>query len=289
METNGIFVKAPLIVNYIDSALIRKDVKRAKELGADYIVCNMHWGTEYKPLPNDYQKRYESFCYELGVDMVIGNHPHVVQPIEKKKIGNEDKLTVWSLGNFVSNMQVRYTRGGVMLGAHIQKVNNTIRITKAEDWLVYVHKKQEGKVMQYYILPDFNYNDYRDGFLTSSDLQKMEEFFSDSRTLYAQHNKDVQERKVSDNTAFTSLYKKYLTSYYAVQLSNGKEGLLNSPSAGQYLHQTVDLNGKRYILSGVCENLDQAKGHARFIRDCKLDDELSIVKVYPNRIETVIE
>jgi poly-gamma-glutamate synthesis protein (capsule biosynthesis protein) len=217
--TNGLTVKAPLIVNYIDSALIRKDVKRAKELGADYIVCNMHWGIEYKPLPNDYQKKYESFCYELGIDMVIGNHPHVVQPIEKKKVNAKDKLTVWSLGNFVSNMQVRYTRGGAMVGASIKRENGSIRIVDAENWLVYVHKKQEGKVMQYYILPDFNYNAYREGFLNASDLQKMNEFFTDSRALFGQHNKDIKERKVSENSTITALYKKYLSSYYAVELN----------------------------------------------------------------------
>jgi hypothetical protein len=219
--------------------------------------------------------------------MVIGNHPHVVQPIEKKKVGAEDKLTVWSLGNFVSNMQVRYTRGGVMLGAHIQRSSNGIRLTKAEDWLVYVHKKQEGKVMQFYILPDFNYNDYRSDFLGAADLQKMQEFFADSRELYAKHNKDVQERKVVENSGFTSLFKKYLTGYYAVRLGNDKGHLLNDPSAGQYLQLHVDQNGKRHIISGVCDSLEQAKGHARFIKDCKLDDEVKIVKVYPTKVEEI--
>ena len=119
--TNGLSVSKPLIVNYIDSIVIKKDVLRAKELGAEYIVCNMHWGKEYKLLPNSYQKTYEQLCYRIGVNMVIGGHPHVVQPIVKKEINGEDKLTVWSLGNFVSNMQVRHTRGGVMVGATIKK------------------------------------------------------------------------------------------------------------------------------------------------------------------------
>lgn len=119
--TNGIFVSDPLIINYIDSTVIKADVDKAKERGAEYIICNMHWGTEYKLLPNSYQKKYEELCYRIGVDMVIGGHPHVVQPIVKKEIKGEDKLTVWSLGNFVSNMQVRHTRGGVMVGATIKK------------------------------------------------------------------------------------------------------------------------------------------------------------------------
>lgn len=285
--TNGLFVKEPLIVNYIDSAVIRKDVARAKELKADLIVCNMHWGTEYKPLPNDYQKKYESFCYELGVDMVIGNHPHVVQPIEYKTVENEPKLTVWSLGNFVSNMQIRYTRGGVMLGAHAQKKDGKTKITKAEDWLVYVYKKQEGPVMQYYILPEFDYNAVQTGFVSDIELGRMKEFFSDSRELFGEHNKNVQERLVKNDSSLTSLYKKYLTSYYSVWLYDATDDLLLKKNAIDYLHATLDDSGKEFVLSGACESLDQAKGNARFIKDCGLSQEVKLVKVYPNRIEVI--
>lgn len=285
--TNGLFVKEPLIVNYIDSAVIRKDVARAKELKADLIVCNMHWGTEYKPLPNDYQKKYESFCYELGVDMVIGNHPHVVQPIEFKPVDNEQKLTVWSLGNFVSNMQIRYTRGGVMLGAHAAKKDGQTKITKAEDWLVYVYKRQEGPVMQYYILPEFDYNAVQDGFISDIELGRMKEFFSDSRELFGEHNKNVQERLVKNESTITSLYKKYLTSYYSVWLSDASDALLLKKNAIDYLHATLDDKGKEYVLSGVCDSLEQAKGNARFIKDCRLSQEVKLVKVFPDRIEVL--
>jgi poly-gamma-glutamate synthesis protein (capsule biosynthesis protein) len=82
--TNGLTVKEPLIINYIDTAVIRKDIATAKERKADYIICNMHWGTEYKHLPNGYQKKYEQLCYDQGADMVIGGHPHVLQSIERK-------------------------------------------------------------------------------------------------------------------------------------------------------------------------------------------------------------
>lgn len=285
--TNGLSVKAPLIINYIDSAVIRKDVARAKELKADLIVCNMHWGIEYKPLPNDYQKKYEQFCYDLGVDMVIGNHPHVVQPIEKKEVNGKDKLTVWSLGNFVSNMSVRYTRGGVMLGAHVEKGEKGIEIKSAEDWLVYVYKRQEGPVMQYYILPDYQYNRVLPGFIGESDLEKMKEFFSDSRELYAENNIGVTEQKVLKFPEITSLYKKYLTSYYSVELTDASDELLKNENAIAFLHGTLDDAGKEYILSGVCETIEQAEGNAKFIEDCGLSKSLRIVKVTPEKVEEV--
>ncbi len=285
--TNGLSVSAPLIINYIDSAVIRKDVARAKELKADLIVCNMHWGIEYKPLPNDYQKKYEQFCYDLGVDMVIGNHPHVVQPIEKKEVNGKDKLTVWSLGNFVSNMSVRYTRGGVMLGTHVEKGEEGIEIKSAEDWLVYVYKRQEGPVMQYYILPDYQYNRVLPGFIGETDLEKMKEFFSDSRKLYAENNIDVIEQKVLKFPEITSLYKKYLTSYYSVELTDASDELLKNENANAFLHGTLDNAGKEYILSGVCETIEQAEGNAKFIEDCGLSKSLRIVKVTPERVEEV--
>ena len=285
--TNGLFVKKPLIVNYIDSALIKKDVEKAKSLNADYIICNMHWGTEYKLLPNGYQKRFESYCYELGVDMVIGGHPHVIQPIEKKEINGEDKLTVWSLGNFVSNMQVRYTRGGVMVGATIKKEDSGIKLGKVEHCLIYVHQKQEGAIKQYYILPEFDYNAHRPGFLNAADLVKMNQFFSDSRELYNEHNKGTQEKRVLANSATAQLYTKYLKGYYSVLIPESNDDLLRDKNLIDYLHETVDENGNCSLLSGVCETKQQAEGVLQFIKDIKISEDPKIVFVNATGAVTV--
>ena len=287
--TNGLTVKAPLIVNYIDSNSIAEDVAKAKALKADYIVCNMHWGMEYKPLPNNYQKKWESYCYELGVDMVIGNHPHVVQPAEKKKIGNEEKLTVWSLGNFVSNMSIRYTRGGMMVGANIKKENGSTTLGDVNHQFVYVLKRQEGKTKQYYILPDFNYNDYRKDFITSTELGKMNEFFSDSRGLYTEHAIGTKEKIIKPDSKTAELYQKLLQEYYAVNMQTPNFDLLLDKNIGQYLHQTTAQNGKRYLLSGVCETYDQAKGIRQFILDLNITDDISIVRVTPAEITKIAE
>lgn len=285
--TNGLSVAKPLIINYIDSATIQKDVARAKELKADYIVCTMHWGTEYKFLPNGYQKRFESYCYDLGVDMVIGGHPHVVQPLEKKEVGGEKKLTVWSLGNFVSNMQTRPTRGGLMVGATIKQNGEKITLGDVEHYLVYVLKKNEGAVTQYYILPDFDYNAYRPGFIPATDLSHLALFNDDSRTLFTENNKGTTEVKISPDSPTGLLYKKYLTGYYAVSIENADFSLLRNKSIGQMLHVTVDRNGKKYLLSGVCESLEQVKGVKNFITDCKISDTLTIVYVTPESVKIV--
>ena len=287
--TNGLSVAKPLIINYIDSVTIRKDVARAKELKADYIVCTMHWGAEYTFLPNGYQKRYESYCYDLGVDMVIGGHPHTVQPVVKKDIDGQKKLTVWSLGNFVSNMQTRPTRGGLMVGATIKRSGGKITLGDVEHYLVYVLKKNEGNVTQYYILPDFDYNTYRSGFIPSADLSHLALFNTDSRKLFTENNKGSSEKKISVDSPIGQLYKKYLTGYYAVFIENADFSLLRNKEIGQMLHVTVDRNGKKYLLSGVCDSFEQVKSVKNFIADCKISDSLNLVYVTPESVKIVTQ
>lgn len=287
--TNGLSVPEPLIINYIDSVIIKKDIAKAKAMNADYIVCNMHWGTEYKPLPNSYQKLYEAVCYRAGADMVIGGHPHVVQPIEKKRLYNEDKLTIWSLGNFVSNMQTRTTRGGVMLGAHVEKIKGKVVLGDVNHHFVYVMKRKEGAVTQYYILPEFDYNKYRADFISPEEATRMRDFFADSRKLYNAENKgDVVESIVDSTSSIGQTFKQYLTSYYSIRLTVNGSALLSNELLGHYFHRSVDWSGTRNYLSGMYYDVSMAKGHKNFLRDCGVEG-LSLVLVTPEGIKTVTE
>jgi len=287
--TNGLSVPKPLIINYIDSTIIKEDIAKAKSMGVDYIVCNMHWGTEYKPLPNSYQKRYEAVCYRAGADMVIGGHPHVVQPIEKKKIAGEDKLTIWSLGNFVSNMQTRTTRGGVMLGTHIEKQKGKVVLGDVNHHFIYVMKRKEGAVTQYYILPEFDYNAYRADFISSVEATRMKTFFADSRKLYAAENKgDVVEKIVDPESNTGRAFKQMLTSYYSVHVGTNGAELFSNDVLGHYFHRTVDHAGVRNYLSGMYYDISMAKGHLNFLRDCGAE-KVSVVLVTPEEIKPITE
>ena len=88
-------------VNFIDEERIRVDVSRAREKGAEVIIAAMHWGTEYENEPNDFEKRYAQQLADLGVDVVLGSHPHVIQPMTwvEGEQGNRT-LVCYSLGNF---------------------------------------------------------------------------------------------------------------------------------------------------------------------------------------------
>lgn len=115
--TNGINVSGEAVVDYIDRQKISKDIDRLRKSGAEIICVAVHWGDEYHLLENSSQRSLSDFLVEQGVDLIIGGHPHVIQPMEVRhndELG-KDVLVVYSLGNFISNMKTRDTRGGAIV------------------------------------------------------------------------------------------------------------------------------------------------------------------------------
>ena len=155
--TNGIPAPNPFIVNMLDSTEIARDIARARELKADYIVVMPHWGIEYERKQNKEQKGYANYMYECGADMVIGSHPHVVQPItleNRNEHGVAQRLTAYSLGNFVSNQRKRYTDGGIIVKCElVRDTNGVIQVTDYEYLPYWVYKGTCQGKYQYHILP----------------------------------------------------------------------------------------------------------------------------------------
>ncbi len=92
----------PYLVNLLEKDRMAEDIARAKEL-ADFVVVFPHWGAEYVYDVSSMQKDLTDFFYKAGVDLVIGAHPHVIEPVEW--IGEEPEhrmLVYYSLGNFMS-------------------------------------------------------------------------------------------------------------------------------------------------------------------------------------------
>lgn len=114
--TNGIEPQGNVVVDYIDRQKIASDIARTREAGAELVVAAMHWGVEYVLAPVASQKKLADFLVEQGVDMVIGGHPHVVEPFEMRvnPVSGRKALVTYSLGNFISNMRTRDTRGGAL-------------------------------------------------------------------------------------------------------------------------------------------------------------------------------
>lgn len=84
---------------------VLKDIEEAEQMADIVIVCP-HWGTEYTTKPSSYQKKFALQMVEAGADIIIGTHPHVVQPVEWVESDNGNRaLCYYSLGNYVSSQK----------------------------------------------------------------------------------------------------------------------------------------------------------------------------------------
>ncbi len=121
--TNGIEIQGDCVVDYINREKMARDIAQAREKGAELVCVNVHWGDEYKLLPNSSQRALAKFLLSQGVEMIIGGHPHVIQPMEMITDENTGKRSflVYSLGNFISNMKTRDTRGGAMVEVKLRR------------------------------------------------------------------------------------------------------------------------------------------------------------------------
>ena len=162
--TNGLRSKNDYYVNMYSEEKVKEDISKARD--ADLIIVAMHWGSEYKSLPNEEQIAIGEYLASLGVDIIIGTHPHVIEPI--KWIG--DTLVIYSLGNFISSQSNvnDYNRLiGLLVNVDIIKttVHDEVRITldnlNAE--LIYTYYKNQSnyKVIPFSKLDNSILKDYK--------------------------------------------------------------------------------------------------------------------------------
>lgn len=160
-DTNGIPTEPPTIVNLIDTAQMAADLAEARARKPHYIIAIMHWGIEYQLKENAEQQRIARFLIRNGADMIIGSHPHVVQPIRSERVvmangATKEALVVYSMGNFISNQRQPYTDGGILFQVDLLKTKGSpaVRIGRQGYIPVWrcIHKPAAGKAT-YYALP----------------------------------------------------------------------------------------------------------------------------------------
>ncbi len=203
--TNGMPFSDPTYVNLLDSILIREDVINAKNRDLDKLVVFVHWGYENKDFPNSYQKKYNHFFKALGVDIVIGSHPHVIQPMEYSKKNNQEFLTVFSLGNFVSNQRAESKDGGVMVRLSFKKTGNNVLISRKEYIPVWVHKFIEKEKYHYQILPCSRSLYDEKYFSNNEDYLKMKTFLNNTRAHLNANNLGIKEGVPYGYASFRSM------------------------------------------------------------------------------------
>ncbi|MDD4283070.1 MAG: CapA family protein, partial [Bacilli bacterium] len=155
--TNGLNIPVgkEYLVNIYSDELVTKDINAIKDK-VDVIIVSMHWGEEYNHSPNSSQKRIATHLSELGANIVIGHHPHVVQPIEFI----DDTLVIYSLGNLISAQTGFNKLVGMLVSIDIIKndINDDIiiNIDNVQSELIYTHHNnyRNFKVIPYNKLDD---------------------------------------------------------------------------------------------------------------------------------------
>ncbi|GAB2555901.1 CapA family protein [Gracilibacillus alcaliphilus] len=128
--TNGISTPhgKDYLVNLIDREQIAQDVEKAEQ-EADITIVSLHFGQEEERSPNQEQQELAQYAADLGVEVVIGHHPHVLQPMEWIE-GRDGKptLVAYSLGNFLSGQYQFYNRIGGILQFDLVKEKNEVTV-----------------------------------------------------------------------------------------------------------------------------------------------------------------
>lgn len=250
-STNGLPVMKPNVVNRIDTAVIHKDLIKARKNKPDVIIVFTHWGIEYQSLPSAEQKIVTEFCFKKGADLVIGAHPHVIQPMEWRK--DKNQLIAYSLGNFVSGQRKRFTDGGTMLRVELEKISypadsSTTIIDSTGYILQWIYKTADSQ-KDYYIIPIPTFEYDTTNFIKDSDSRlAMKTFMKDSRSLYREHNKNINE---ITRVSFSDHYFIRI-----VNLANVKDE--TQLSEFEQVKSTTDTKGIRHLLIGPFPNLKSA-------------------------------
>ena len=149
-QTNGISVPSgkSYLVNVYSKDRVKQDILKYRDK-VDAIIVAMHWGEEYTHYPTSGEKEKAKYLASLGVNLIVGCHPHVIQPMTYI----DDTLVVYSLGNFVSNQDTVAKLTGLMASANIVKRTyhgkTTVKIEDPTAELIYTRKNEKYTVYPY--------------------------------------------------------------------------------------------------------------------------------------------
>ena len=163
---------------------VKEDIEKVRDK-VDVLIVAMHWGVEYTSEPTIYQQDEAKFLASLGVDIVIGTHPHVIQPVT----WIDDTLVIYSLGNFISAQYQNdnYNKMvGLMSSLEITKTKKgnetSIKIDNIENELIYTY---------------YNQSSWRDFKVIPFSNQEIKKYLPNYKNVYETYKKIVQRY---DNT-----------------------------------------------------------------------------------------
>jgi Bacterial capsule synthesis protein PGA_cap len=196
--TNGIPVPKKYLINIIDTSLIRNDICKARKNGADVVLVYFHFGDEYRTYPNSFQKEIVKQAIDAGADIIIGGHPHVLQPVKffKTKDSKLDTgFIAYSIGNFFTNQRQRYANAGIILNIELSKDagGKSIHISRIKYCPTYVFKGETGEGMKFIIVPSEEaLNSGSFNFLSWDDFSLIEQSINDTKRILTRYTYKIK-------------------------------------------------------------------------------------------------
>ncbi|MDO4540274.1 MAG: CapA family protein [Syntrophomonadaceae bacterium] len=142
-STNGIPIpaSAPWYFNDLDKDQVLEDISAVREQ-ADLVILLLHWGVEYSPYPTEEQTQWARDFFAAGADLILGSHPHVIQPAEIISVDGKDKLVIYSMGNSIGSQNGIERNSGVMVTAEFTRdgADGAIALSGYEFIPTYIHR-----------------------------------------------------------------------------------------------------------------------------------------------------
>lgn len=198
LNGNYISKNEKFLVNLIDTNLIKSDITNVRGKNADVVLVYFHFGGEYQRKPNAYQKEIVKCAINSGADLIIGSHPHVIQPIEnftseKNKIG--EGIIAYSLGNFFSNQRWRYSDAGVILNISLRKnfSNGQVLLSNVSFLPTWIFKGKIEDKNEFVILQADTLVSQPPKFLDKTNREKLLQSYDDTKKMFnAIHSQSIE-------------------------------------------------------------------------------------------------
>lgn len=160
--TNGIPIPKGkgYLVSLINEGKIISDIAKARKQGAEIVTVALHFGNEYQRQPDARQKQLVERLIKAGADIILGNHPHVVQPYQIFRVKGKDgklktRTAIYSLGNFIANQNGKYRNLGVIFSVKVRKnfPQKTVEIAEVEALPTAIDKYTLNNKLNFRVLP----------------------------------------------------------------------------------------------------------------------------------------
>ena len=172
-------------INYMRKANYKQDVKKLRDAGAEVVIAMPHWGEEYFRRPEQNTVNQAKLLIAAGVDVILGSHPHMVQPVEfvtaTDDAGHERTgLVAYCLGNFISNMSKRYTDSGIILEFTLRERQDGSFAAEDVGCVPIFVWRQDGAIRA---LPSLKYYDAPPEGMASDKAERMRQTYGELREL----------------------------------------------------------------------------------------------------------